>query len=171
MLMSRSFLPTAQDFCTCVRKFLRSTPDPIAEPPPVGPQTGATSEPMTRLRAATLSARRLRSSSLESISVCGRERKMSIPSKRTPSTSAAAVRSSIVSRSITGSASGPPLPTSPGQVALCSFGYWYLFSALIDLLLVFFCNGSAKVDQPRGSRGSAEGEYSESDLATHHPDA
>src|SRR5262245_34125877 len=135
MPMSRSFLPTAQDLRTCVRKFLRSSSDPIAEPPPVGPHTGATSEPMTRLREATLSARRLRSSSLESISVCGRDRKMSTPSKRWPSTSAAAVRSSIVSRSITGSASGPPLPTSPGQVALCSFGYWYFFSALIDLLL------------------------------------
>src|SRR5215813_3330966 len=138
MPMSRSFFPMAQDFCTCVRKFLRSSSEPMAEPPPVGPHTGATSEPMTRLREATLSARRLRSSLLESMSVCGRDRKMSTPSKRWPSTSAAAVRSSIVSRSITGSASGPPLPTSPGQVALCSFGYLYLFSALIDLLLVSF---------------------------------
>ncbi len=46
----------------------------------------------------------------------GRSRRTS-----TPSTSAAAVRSSIVSRSIGGSESGP-LPTTPGQAALCSFG-------------------------------------------------
>ncbi len=39
----------------------------------------------------------------------------------TPSTSAAAVRSSIVSRSIGGSESGP-LPTRPGHMALCTAG-------------------------------------------------
>src|SRR5262249_19695910 len=75
-----------------------------------------------------------RSSSDESMSVCGSDRKMSTPSKRWPSTSATAVISSMVSKSITGSASGPPLPTRPGHVALCSLGYWYLLSALIDLL-------------------------------------
>ena len=69
------------------------------------------------------------SSSDESISTCGANRKRSTPSKRTPSTSALAVRSSIVSRSMNGSASGEPLPTTPGQAALCSFGkvfFWVM---------------------------------------------
>ena len=48
-------------------------------------------------------------------------RNRSTPSNRTPSTSAAAVRSSMVSRSMGGSESGP-LPTSPGHMALWSAG-------------------------------------------------
>src|SRR5688572_24898607 len=56
------------------------------------------------------------------MSTCGSKRKRSTPSNRVPSTLAAAVRSSIVSRSIGGSESGP-LPTSPGHIALCSAGF------------------------------------------------
>ncbi len=46
-----------------LRTCLRSSAPPIAEPPPVGGQTGATTEPMTRFRERTLSASCLRSSS------------------------------------------------------------------------------------------------------------
>src|SRR5205814_5859200 len=41
---SRSFLPMAQALRTWVRKALRSSSDPMADPPPTGGQTGATSE-------------------------------------------------------------------------------------------------------------------------------
>ena len=102
---------------TCVTKFLRSSSLPIAEPPPVGGHTGATSDPTTRLRDATWSASRFRSSSDASMLTCGSKRKRSTPSNFTPPTFAAAVRFSIVSRSIGGSESGP-LPTSPGHMAL-----------------------------------------------------
>ena len=54
MPRSRSFLPIAQALRTCVRNFLRSSSLPIAEPPPVGGHTGATSEPTTRSLRADL---------------------------------------------------------------------------------------------------------------------
>ena len=47
MPRSRSVLPISQAFRTCVRNFFRSSSFPIAEPPPVGGHTGATSEPTT----------------------------------------------------------------------------------------------------------------------------
>ena len=103
------------------RNFACSSALPIAEPPPVGPQTGATTVPISRFRARALSASWRIWSSLESMSMCGAKRNRSKPSKRTPSNSASAVRSSIVSRSIGGSAPGP-LPTTPGQAALWSLG-------------------------------------------------
>ena len=118
---SRSLRPMRQAFRTWARKRARSAASPMAEPPPVGGQTGATSDPARSPLEASLSARRARSSSEESISVCGRDRKRSTPSKRTPSTSAAAVRFSMVSRSMGGSESGP-FPTSPGHMALCRAG-------------------------------------------------
>ena len=121
MPRSRNLRPMRQDFFTCVRNAARSASLPMAEPPPVGGHTGATREPARSPLAARFSARRARSSSEESISVCGSERKRSTPSNRTPSTAAAAVRFSMVSRSIGGSESGP-LPTSPGHMALCSAG-------------------------------------------------
>jgi len=117
MPISRNVLPIAHAFFTCVRKRLRSSSVPIAEPPPVGGQTGATSDPTTKPRRPMRSASRSRSPRLASMSTCGSNRKRSTPSKRTPFTLAAAVRSSIVSRSIGGSESGP-LPTSPGHIAL-----------------------------------------------------
>ena len=89
----------------------------MAEPPPVGGQTGATTEPITRLRWRALSASAFSSSSEASMLTCGSNRNRSKPSNLTPSTSAAAVRSSIVSSGIGGSESGP-LPTTPGQAAL-----------------------------------------------------
>ena len=46
----------------------------------------------------------------------------STPSNFWPSTSALAVSFSSVSSGMIGSPSGAPLPTTPGQVALCSFG-------------------------------------------------
>ena len=104
---SRSFWPMRQALRTCVRNFLRSSSSPIAEPPPVGGQTGATTEPTTKFLAPILSASFFRSSSLESMLTCGSKRKRSTPSNLTPLTSAAAVRSSMVSRSMDGSAPAP----------------------------------------------------------------
>src|SRR3954463_8724727 len=103
----------------------------MADPPPVGGQTGATSDPARSPLEFRLSASRARSSSDESISVWGRERKRSTPSNREPSTLADAVRQSMVSRSMGGSESGP-LPTSPGHIALCTAG-----CALVDTLIRF----------------------------------
>jgi hypothetical protein len=93
----------------------------IAEPPPVGGQTGPTTEPISRPRDRTRSASAFIASALASMSTWGANRNRSTPSNFTPSTSAAAVRSSIVSRSIAGSEPSP-LPTTPGQAALCSRG-------------------------------------------------
>src|SRR5687768_13904142 len=124
--ISRSVLPMPHAFFTCVRKRLRSSLLPIADPPPVGGHTGATSEPTTNPRFRMLSASRFNASRSESMSTCGSNRKRSTPSNRAPSTSAAAVRSSIVSRSIGGSESGP-LPTRPGHIALCKAGFVYAF--------------------------------------------
>ncbi len=122
---SFSFCAMAQAFRTCPTNALRSASVPMADPPPVGGHTGATIDPINRPRFATESRSFLRSSSVESISVCGSDRNKSTPSNLTPSTSAAAVRSSIVSRSMGGSAPGPspPLPTRPGHIALCTAGY------------------------------------------------
>ena len=132
--MSFSFLPIAQALRTCVTKACRSSSLPIADPPPVGGHTGATSEPTTRLRRPMLSASFFRSSSVESMLTCGSKRKRSTPSNLTPFTSAFAVWSSIVSRSIGGSAPGPPLPTRPGHIALWIAGYLCIgvFSWLFD---------------------------------------
>jgi hypothetical protein len=98
-------------------ELLSILPSPIADPPPVGGQTGATTEPTTNPFEAILSATRFKSSSLMSMLMCGSKRKMSTPSNFTPLTSAFAVRSSMVSRSMAGSESGP-LPTRPGHMAL-----------------------------------------------------
>src|SRR4051812_22112735 len=54
---------------------------------------------------------------------CGSNRNRSTPSNLVPFDEALAVISSIVSRSIGGSAPGPPLPTSPGHIALWIAGY------------------------------------------------
>src|SRR5207248_6098217 len=62
----RSFLPIAHALRTWVTKFLRSSSLPIADPPPVGGHTGATSDPTTKPFDAILSARRLRSESVAS---------------------------------------------------------------------------------------------------------
>lgn len=94
----------------------------MAEPPPAPPQIGATKDPMARFLLWTLSASFFRSSSLESMSTCGDQSEMSSPSNFTPSTSAAAVSSSISSNPMKGSAPGDPFPTTPGHVALCSLG-------------------------------------------------
>ena len=48
---SRSVLPISQAFRTCVTNCCRSAALPIAEPPPVGGHTGATSEPTARCLA------------------------------------------------------------------------------------------------------------------------
>jgi hypothetical protein len=50
MPISRSFCRIRQAFRTCVTNCRRSVSSPIAEPPPVGGQTGATSEPTTSCR-------------------------------------------------------------------------------------------------------------------------
>jgi hypothetical protein len=110
-----------QAFSTIEMKRLRSSASPIAEPPPTGGQTGATIEPMARFLEPTVSASFFRSSSLASMLVCGSARNRSMPSNFTPSTSAAAVMSISAESAIGGSAS-PPLPTTPGHMALCNFG-------------------------------------------------
>ena len=86
-----------------------------------GGQTGATTcrSPGSAPRALSASAFDRRRSSRCRCAASKRNR--SKPSNRTPSTSAAAVRSSIVSRSIGGSASCP-LPTTPGHAALWKLG-------------------------------------------------
>src|SRR5437016_1791301 len=63
MPRSRSFLPIAHALRTCVRKFQRSSSLPMADPPPVGGHTGATSDPTAKPFDAILSARRFRSES------------------------------------------------------------------------------------------------------------
>src|SRR5207245_11008409 len=88
-----------------------------AEPPSVGPQTGATTEPMTNPLARTLSASALIWSSVALMLTCGSKRNRSTPSNFAPLTEALAVKASIVSRSMGGSESGP-LPTRPGDMAL-----------------------------------------------------
>ena len=56
MPMVLSFLAISQALRTWVTNALRSSSVPIAEPPPVGGHTGATSDPTTRPRRAMLSA-------------------------------------------------------------------------------------------------------------------
>ena len=114
----RSFCPIAHALRTCVRKLRRSSSVPIADPPPVGGHTGATSEPTANPFEPIVSARRAMSAALASMLTCGSKRNRSTPSNFRPSTAVLAVRSSIVSRSIVGSAPGLPLPTSPGHIAL-----------------------------------------------------
>ena len=108
MPMSRSVLPIAHALRTCVTNFLRSSSLPIAEPPPVGGQTGATKDPTASPFAAILSASRFNSAPVASMLTCGSKRNRSTPSNATPLTDVFAVRSSIVSRSIGGSAPGFP---------------------------------------------------------------
>ena len=116
---SRSFLPIAQALRTCVRKFFRSSSLPIAEPPPVGGHTGATSDPTTRFFAADLVGQPLQV-------VVGRiDADVRIEEEQIDAVELRAVRPAP-SRS--GRAScrdrsaarrpGPPLPTSPGHMAL-----------------------------------------------------
>src|SRR5216117_4616795 len=132
MRRSRSVLPIAHALRTCVTKFFRSSSLPIAEPPPVGGQTGATSDPTTNSFAAILSASCCNSARVASMLTCGSKRNRSTPSNLTPSTDALAVKSSIVSRSIAGSAPGLPLPTRPGHIALWSFGKLFLTGVALD---------------------------------------
>ena len=66
------------------QEVLRSSSLPIAEPPPVGGQTGATSDPTTRFLPRILSASLFRSSSVESMLTCGSNRNRSTPSNLTP---------------------------------------------------------------------------------------
>ena len=84
----------------------------------MGGHTGATSEPTTSLCAGKFLRQPLQIV-VGRIDIGMRQRQKQIDAIEllTPSTSAAAVRSSIVSRSIGGSESGP-LPTSPGHIAL-----------------------------------------------------
>ena len=118
----RSFLPIAHALRTWVTNFAFARRSPIAEPPPVGGHTGATTEPTTNPSRANLVAQPLQI-------VVGRidadvrveQKQIDAVELRRRSTSALAVRSSIVSRSIGGSEPGP-LPTSPGHIALCKAG-------------------------------------------------
>src|SRR5229473_107771 len=116
---------------TWVTNFRRCSSVPMAEPPSVGPQTGATTDPMTNPLARILSASALIWSSLALMFTCGSKRNRSTPSNFTPLTEALAVKASIVSRSMGGSESGP-LPTRPGHMALCSLGSWFM-GAPLDL--------------------------------------
>src|SRR5215469_13990257 len=68
-LRSRSVFPIAHAFRTWVRNLLRSSEDPMAEPPPVGGQTGATSDPTRNRLLPIFSDSSLIWSAVESISV------------------------------------------------------------------------------------------------------
>src|SRR6266545_5887630 len=122
--MPRSFslFPIAHALRTWLRNAPRSPLPPMADPPPVGGQTGATSDPTSSPFPPIFSVSRFRSSSAASMLTCGSNKNKSTPSNRAPFARAAAVRFNIVSRSIGGSAPGPPLPTRPGHMALCSAG-------------------------------------------------
>ncbi len=124
---SRRRRPMRHALRTCSSQWARCSASPKAQPL----QTGATSEPMARPLSAAVSARRFRSSSVESISTCGAHRNRSMPSNLAPPTSASAVRPIICSRLMAGSGVPGPLPTTPGQVALCSFG------KVLDMTLSF----------------------------------
>src|SRR5262245_55265111 len=113
----------------------------MADPPPVGGHTGATTDPTTNPLERTFSASRWIPLSSMSMLMWGSYRKMSTPSNLMPSTSAAAVRSSIVSRSMVGSAPGLPLPTSPGHIALCNLGNVLGWLALMEYPDDEFCVG------------------------------
>src|SRR5690606_5402315 len=111
--------------------------------PPVGGQIGATMEPMLSPSSPTRSASFFSSSSEASISKWGANNPMSIPSNFTPFTSALTV---ILKRSSSGmiGSEPSPLPTKPGQVALCNFGnvfsvimFYVLY--LINLSLMLLC--------------------------------
>ena len=119
---ARNFCAMRQAFSTWTTNFFRSSASPMAEPPPVGGQTGATTEPMTNPLAQILSASFFKPFSSMSMLTWGSKRNRSTPSNLTPLTSALAVRSSMVSRSMQGSAPGLPLPTKPGHMALCNLG-------------------------------------------------
>src|ERR1700722_3882786 len=110
-----------QPLRTCSTKRCRSSAPPMADPPPVGGHTGATTEPTTSPIPNTLSDSRARSSSLASMLTCGSNRNRSTPSNFAPFAFAAAVRRSMLSRSMGGSESGP-FPTRPGHMALCTRG-------------------------------------------------
>src|ERR1041385_4073608 len=152
MPISRSFFAIRHALRTCVTKFLRSSSLPIAEPPFVGPHTGATTDPTARFFAPILSASALIWSSVESIETCGSNRKRSTPSNFWPSTSAFAVYSSIVSRSIAGSAPGLPLPTRPGHMALWSLGKLFLGGVISGEAFIY----STPIGNPAGIRHSFE---------------
>ena len=130
---SRICLPMRQALRTISTKRRRSPSLPMAEPPPNGGHTGATTEPTSRFFAAILSASLLISSLEESMLVCGSARKRSTPSNFVFSIPAAAVKSSISLRPIGGSEFGP-LPTSPGHIALCSFGKLFRPSTIVPSL-------------------------------------
>src|SRR5882724_3419178 len=107
----------------------------MAAPPPVGGQMGATTEPILRFLDWILPAIFLRSSSEASMLMWGSKRKMSTPSNLTPLTEALAVKSSMVSRSMAGSAPGLPLPTRPGHMALWSLGKLLDFAVVVELVV------------------------------------
>src|SRR5258705_13612875 len=67
MPRSRSLPPMRHAFRTCPTNSARSSLLPMADPPPVGGQTGATTEPTTKPFARILSASRFNSSSLASM--------------------------------------------------------------------------------------------------------
>ena len=73
----RPCAPASESSCDPLRS-------PIAEPPPVGGHTGATTDPTTSPLPRILSASRFRSSSVESMLTCGSNRNRSTPSNFAP---------------------------------------------------------------------------------------
>ena len=88
---------------------------------------------------------------------CGANRKRSTPSNLMPSTSAAAVRSSIVSRSMAGS-DPSPLPTTPGHAALCSFGnvLGWLAALMVMPFWAGWCGERVRIMGSARARGNQE---------------
>ena len=149
MPMSRSWRAMRQAFSTIVRNCLRSSADPMAEPPPTGGQTGATTEPTASPKPAILSAKPLGCRPCSNRSMCAdrqeTDRRPRIWRRwRAPPPSAL----SIVSRSIGGSESGP-LPTNPGHIALCSFGIIVSVHARPSRGLIFGVTQATRSAAPR----------------------
>ncbi len=126
MPSSRSVWAIWQPFSTWVRKFLRHSRSSRAGPPPVGGQTGATTEPIVRFRLSALSASRFRSSYRHRSKCAGRTETGRIH------------RTLAVDRSIGGQiehrieidkrfSSREPFPTTPGQAAL-----WSVLGVVVD---------------------------------------
>ena len=118
MPRSRSFLPMRQALRTCVRKRPRSSSLPMAEPPPVGGQTGATSEPTTQPLRANLVGQPLQIV-VGRIDVDVRIEEEQIDAVEPDAVRPRGGREVEHGVEIDGRLGvGPPLPTRPGHMAL-----------------------------------------------------
>ncbi len=120
---SRNFARDAAGFAHLPDESLASSAPPMADPPPVGGQTGATTDPTSRPKRAHLvgQSRQVVIARIDADVRFEQEQIHAIELHAIVHSRAAAVRWSMVSRSIGGSESGP-LPTRPGHMALWTRG-------------------------------------------------